>query len=148
MGTRTVKLKGTLQLTATLIPTNTNNKNVSWSSSKKNIIRVSSTGLCTANRLGSAKITASQGNIKASITITVKLKLALKNITIEQNIPCMLKLNGDSSEYILKNHHESIIECQYVDNSWKLTGKVPGEVALEIEYINTNNHGILYVNIV
>jgi subtilase family serine protease len=79
MGTRVIKLKGKLQLTATLIPTNANNKNINWSSSNKNIIRVSSNGLCTANRLGTATITASQGNIKASISITVYITSMIFN---------------------------------------------------------------------
>jgi len=148
MGTRVIKLKDTLQLTATVNPTNANNKNVTWSSSNKNIISVSQNGLCTANRIGSAVITASQGNIKANITLSVKLKLAVKNITIEQNIPCMLNLGYNSAEYILKNHHESMIDCCYVNNSWKLTGKIPGQVTLEIEYLNNYTHGILYINIV
>ena len=148
MGTRVIKLKGKLQLTATVNPTNANNKNVNWSSSNKNIIRVSSTGLCTANRFGSANITASQGNIKTNISLSVTLKLSIKNITIEQNIPCMLKLSDDLSEYTIKNQDESMIDCQYVDNAWKLTGKMPGEVSLEIEYINSNTHGILNVKIV
>jgi hypothetical protein len=146
-GVRSIKLKNTLQLTATVLPTNANNKSVNWSSSKKNIISVSSTGLCTARRIGSAVITVSQGKIDAKITLNVRLKLAVKNISIEKDIPCMLRLNGDSSEYTLKNNDESMIDCQYVDNSWKLTGKTPGQVALEIEYVDTKTHGILYVNI-
>jgi len=148
MDTRVIKLKGTLQLTGTVNPTNARNKNINWSSSNRNVISVSKSGLCTGKRIGSAIITASQGNIKATINLTVKLKVSIKNISIEQNTPCMLRLNGDSSEYTLKNHDESMIDCQYVDDSWKLTGKKPGEVALEIEYIDTNSHGILYVNIV
>ena len=148
MGTRSIKLKEKLQLTAIVNPTDATNQNVKWSSSNKNIINVSQTGLCIARRIGSANITASQGNIKATITLSVKLKLAIKNITIEQNTPCILRLNGDLSEYILKNNDESMIDCQYVDNVWKLNGKKPGEVAIEIEYIDNNTHGILYVNIV
>jgi len=71
--TATLNVGATLQLTATVAPSNATDKNVTWSSSNNSIATVSATGLVTALSTGSATITATTngGNITATASITV-----------------------------------------------------------------------------
>lgn len=61
----------TLQLTATITPENTTNKNVSWSSSDTNVATVSSTGLVTLIDEGEATVVATCGSQTAICEVTV-----------------------------------------------------------------------------
>jgi|GEM_PF-3202658 Bacterial surface proteins containing Ig-like domains len=63
----------TVQLKATIKPSNAGNKNVKWSSSAANIATVDSNGKITAVRPGTAKITVKteDGNYQASCAVTV-----------------------------------------------------------------------------
>jgi len=65
--------KTTQQLLAKITPANATNKNVTWMSSNTKVATVSSTGLVTAVKAGSATITATSedGHKKASSKITV-----------------------------------------------------------------------------
>ena len=74
---QTLYTGGTVTLTATISPTNATNKSVKWSSSNAGIASVSSAGVVTANKAGTATITATaaDGSGKtATCTITVKQK--------------------------------------------------------------------------
>ena len=65
----------TLQLTATVLPNNTTNKTISWTTSNSSIATVSSSGLVTAKAVGNATITArtTDGtNLSATCSVTVK----------------------------------------------------------------------------
>ena len=65
----------TLQLTATVAPSNATKKEVKWSTSNKNVAMVSPSGLVTAKSAGTATITctAQDGSgVKATCKITVK----------------------------------------------------------------------------
>lgn len=75
-------------------PSNTSNKSVSWASSDKSVLTVSSSGTVTAKAEGSATITATSkanGEIVASVTITVHPKIEIPVIEPEAII-----LNADS----------------------------------------------------
>lgn len=63
----------TQQLTATILPSNASNKNVVWSSSDSAIASVSSSGLVTAHKAGSAQITATteDGGYTATCEVAV-----------------------------------------------------------------------------
>ena len=58
-------------LTATVFPENTTDKTVTWGSDNPGVASVSSTGVVTALKLGTATITASNGSSKASCIVTV-----------------------------------------------------------------------------
>ena len=72
---KTLKVGDTLQLGATVAPA-TANQAVKWSSSKKSVAAVdAATGLVTAKKAGTAKITVTTSNgKKATVTIKVKAK--------------------------------------------------------------------------
>lgn len=65
---------GTLQLSATVLPTNATNKTVSWTTSSSSVATVSSAGLITAVASGTATITCSAtdgSGVKATCSVTV-----------------------------------------------------------------------------
>ncbi len=71
--TASIKKGETKALTASVLPSNATNKNVTWSSSNTAIATVSSTGTVTAVAVGNATITATSSisTIKASCAVTV-----------------------------------------------------------------------------
>lgn len=73
------------QLTATVLPTNATNKDVTWKSSQSSIVKVDDNGIITALAIGDATITctASDGSgISSSCTVTVSPKKEPEYITI------------------------------------------------------------------
>jgi len=68
-----IAVGGTQQLTASLIPSNATNQNVSWSSSNTSVATVNSSGLVTGVASGSATITVTteDGGLSATSTVTV-----------------------------------------------------------------------------
>ena len=65
----------TVQLSATVLPSNASDKTVIWASSKQSVATVSSTGLVAAIAEGTAIITASAGGKSGTCTITVSKKV-------------------------------------------------------------------------
>ena len=64
----------TINLTATVEPSNATNKTVTWSSNNSNVASVNN-GVVTIKNLGTAVITASAGGKSASYTINVRQKI-------------------------------------------------------------------------
>ena len=71
------------QLTATVSPSNADNKNITWSSSNNSVAQVSSTGKVTAKGIGSAIITVStvDGGYTATCTVTVQSPPAAEQLS-------------------------------------------------------------------
>lgn len=67
----TIEKGKTLNLTATVNPTNATNKTVTWKSDKTNVATVDSSGKVTAKAPGTATITATVGGKTATCKITV-----------------------------------------------------------------------------
>ena len=65
----------TVQLIATIVPSNATAKSVIWASSKQSVATVSDSGLVTAISEGTSTITASAGGKSASCTVTVSKKV-------------------------------------------------------------------------
>lgn len=75
--TRSIAKGATFQLTATILPADATNKTVTWTSSAPTVVSVSSSGLITALKSGTATITAKTHNNKTatcSVTVTAIVK--------------------------------------------------------------------------
>lgn len=74
-----------LQLSATVSPTNASEKTVIWSSSKQSVASISESGLVTAIAEGSSTITAFAGGKTATCLISVEnASVAVSSITLSQ----------------------------------------------------------------
>ncbi|MDE7291966.1 MAG: leucine-rich repeat protein [Treponemataceae bacterium] len=82
--TLTLALGGTRKLTATVTPSDADDKNVKWSSSDTAVATVGNDGTVTAIKEGNATITAQAGDKKAECVVTVKLQvIAVESITLD-----------------------------------------------------------------
>lgn len=66
-------------ITANILPSNTTNKEIKWTSSDKNIATIDENGFITAKKPGKVKITASTSNGKTD-TIKINIKEKINNI--------------------------------------------------------------------
>jgi hypothetical protein len=84
----------TIQLTATIAPSDATNKKLSWSTSKASVAVVSATGLVSGISAGSATITATSadGGLTASCAVTVTV-VAVGGISLNESSSVVL-LNG------------------------------------------------------
>lgn len=73
----------TEQLTATVLPENADNKNITWSSTDESIATVSSDGLVSAISVGSASIIAKAGDKQAKCDVTV-IGVPVESITLDK----------------------------------------------------------------
>ncbi|MCQ2185424.1 MAG: Ig-like domain-containing protein [Bacteroidales bacterium] len=82
-----LNVNSTLNLTATILPENSSNRTVTWSSSNNEIATVTASGVVTAKAVGSATITATAADgsgLSASCSITVKQPVT--RITLNSSI--------------------------------------------------------------
>ena len=90
----------TLRLSATVSPSNTTNKKVTWRSSNTRVAKVNANGVVTGLRAGTAKITACTADgtqITASCTVTVRnttLTVNRSKVTLVRGKYCSLVVKG------------------------------------------------------
>ncbi|MBE6127103.1 MAG: hypothetical protein E7182_03920 [Erysipelotrichaceae bacterium] len=102
---RSMILGDELQLTATALPENATNRDVQFSSSDTNVVRVDSlTGLVIAVGPGNATVTASSvayPDVKATVDLSVRELVRVQSITLldKDNVQ-VDKLNLTSGEYV------------------------------------------------
>ncbi len=78
-----LKVGESITLTATILPEDTTDKTLVWSSSNEEVATVDDNGNVTANALGEAAITATCGNASATCMITV-VPTPVESITISE----------------------------------------------------------------
>lgn len=67
-----IKIDGTMQLTANILPSNATDKTITWKTSNKNVATVTSDGIVTGKKNGTCTITATTSNgMTASCKVTV-----------------------------------------------------------------------------
>ena len=90
----------TATLTATVIPSNATNKDVTWSSSDTAVATVSSTGVVTAVANGTAVITATTAdgtNLSASCEVKVVIDASAKIVFADANVKALCVQNWDTN---------------------------------------------------
>ncbi|MDE7357481.1 MAG: Ig-like domain-containing protein, partial [Bacteroidales bacterium] len=89
--------KNGLQLTATVLPQNATNKNVSWTSSDETIATVSETGKVSAVMPGKVTITVTteEGSFTASQEVTVDI-VPVTGVSLNQNTLALVYKGGNS----------------------------------------------------
>ena len=130
----------TLQLTATVTPSNTNNKNVTWKSSNTSVATVSSSGLVTAKGGGTATITASTAdgsNLRATCEVTVNQPatgISLNKTTASLVVDKTLQLTATVSPSNANNKTvawtSSNTAIATVDNTGLVTAKSVGSATI------------------
>ncbi len=133
----------TLKLTATVSPSNTTNKKVTYSSSNKAVASVSSAGKITARKTGTAKITAKTANGKKAVfAVTVKKapsKIALKKTKIQLKVKgiytVQVKLPAKTASYKL-TYKTSNKAVATVNSKGKITAKKKGKAIITVTTFN------------
>ena len=140
----------TLQLTATVTPSNTSNKAVTWSSSNTTIATVNSSGLVTARRVGNCVITATTAdgtNLSATCNITVDPQLvtglSLSQTSAEIVVDKTLTLtatvtpsNADNQALTWTSSDENIA---VVNNNGRITAKAVGTARITARTTDGSN---------
>lgn len=82
--TTTLNINGTVQLSATIVPANATNKNVTWTTNNASIVTASQTGVITAVGMGTATvtITTADGAKTATCSVTVSNVVAVTGVTL------------------------------------------------------------------
>lgn len=142
-----IDIGGTVQLSATVAPSNATNKTVTWSSSNDTIAAVSSNGLVTGKAPGTVTITAKTSNGKTA-TATVKVKqyavaptgISIKPEKSEIEIGDSVRLlatvspsNASDKTVKWSSSNDKIAE---VSSTGLVTGKNDGTVTIIAETVN------------
>ncbi len=150
----------TAQLTATVLPEDATNKNVTWSSFGTDIVTVDQNGKVTAQNLGGTRtagtdvtVTTEDGNYKASCTIIVKSRTPVTGVTLNET---RLELNeGETKKltaYVLpenatyKNVTWKSLDTSLatVDQNGNVTAKNPGSGAVGLTTITVTTEDCGY----
>lgn len=94
ISSKTVKVRETFQLNATIYPADADNKNVVWSSEKSDIVSVDADGNVVANKPGEAWVKAvSNDNAAAKDSCKVTVTQPVSGITLAQDNYTLLSLD-------------------------------------------------------
>lgn len=119
----------TLQLTATVNPSNATEKTVTWTSSNTTVASVTPTGLVTANAAGTANITASCGGKSATCKISAKkpvasIELDQTEITLDAeetyNLKATVKPDDATDKTVVWESSKTSVAT--IDNNGKVKG--------------------------
>lgn len=130
----------TVQLTASVQPSNATDKSIVWASSKQSVATVSSSGVVTAIAEGTSTVTASAGGKSATCTITVSKKVVeVSSIELdrtelsleeEQSVTLIATVKPDDAtdKTVLWTSSDTAIAT--VDDSGKVTGIKEGTATI------------------
>jgi len=93
--TRNLTIGQTLQLSATVAPTNATNRNVTWTSSNTAVATVNASGLVTARAGGTTTITVRTADGNRSASVTVNVTVPVTGVTIA-GVSTRDMVNGDT----------------------------------------------------
>ena len=134
--TADLEIGSTVQLSATVSPSNATDKSVTWSSSNANVATVTPTGMVMGKAEGTANITATAGGKSATCKVTVKkpaipvtsVELDHTEITLKvgetQTLKATVKPDNASNKTITWNSSKADIAT--VDDDGKVTAVKEG----------------------
>lgn len=141
---------GTETLTATVAPTDANNKSVSWSSSNTSVATVSQSGLVTAKSAGTATITVTtaDGGFTDTCTVTVAsanvavtgVQLNKQNATIkvDETVKLTATISPDNATNKSVTYSSGNTAVATVDNSGLVTAKSVGTAVITVTTADGN----------
>jgi uncharacterized protein YjdB len=100
-----------------------------WTTSKKTVAVVSSTGKVTAKAVGTAAITASINGRRYSCTVTVKkpVKISSTSLTLETGAVSTLKISGNIKAPVWSSNNKTVA---VISSTGKITAKAPGTATI------------------
>lgn len=132
----------TLKLSAKVLPATAENKNVKWSSSDTSVVKVSSDGVITGIKAGTAKVTvtsAENSKLKATCKVTVKqkvksVKLNEEELYISRGDEAKLKYtvlpsDATNKKVTFKSSDSKIVS---VSSDGRITGLKSGKVKITV----------------
>lgn len=103
-------------------------KGIKWTSSKKSIATVTSSGKVTGVKKGTATITATVGSKKYTCKVTVKdLSISNKSLTLNKAESKTIKINGATDKVTWKSSDKKIVT---VDSKGKVVGVAEGKAKI------------------
>ena len=130
-----IQTGSTYQLTATVYPNNTTNKNIIWSSSNDDVISVTQDGTITAESTGIAVVTAtSASNSAAKKSLTIMVKDVIEVTSLSLNHTSLQVYKGKSAS----------LTC-YV-NPTNATDKTVNWSSNAPDIVTVNNNGSLNIH--
>ena len=132
-----IKVFSTYQLTAALNPSNAWNKGITYTSSDPSVASVSQTGLITAHKKGTAKITATTAeygltaSFTANVIASLTLSLPVTGLDVGANCQSTVKLNNNSiPENVTVSYSSSSPSIAAVSSNGNVTALKPGRVTI------------------
>ncbi len=149
----TMTKMSTMQLVATVTPSNTTEKQVKWSSSNEDIVKVSSSGLVTAIADGKAAITARLDDVVAVCHVTVShlrvetLKLSPNRLQLELDDMATINaiITPDNAENQILEWdipENNVIVTQLFNNTHSLNVGAVGEGSVTISASTTDGSNL------
>ncbi|MDR1865673.1 MAG: Ig-like domain-containing protein [Bacteroidales bacterium] len=140
----TIAIGATQQLTATPVPADATNPVFTYASADESIASVSSTGLITANALGTTSITVSSGTVSRDVTVTVET--GVTDITVPASLSIAM---GDAPIPVVVTFvpEGKTAELEYsfnptgkasVNGAGELVAEAAGATTLTVSVANTN----------
>lgn len=146
-----------LNLTATVLPGNTYNKSVKWTSSNDAVAKVSSTGVVTGVKAGKATITVTtvDGSFTAKCDVTVLQHVT--SITFEESALSMRK--GDEKDLVVKIYpanatdktytfKSSDPEVVFVSATGHIIAKMGGEAVITVTSTENNKKATCRITVI
>lgn len=139
----TLLIGGTLQLSATVAPSNASNTNVTWVSGNPAIAEVSSSGLVTAKAPGTATITvktaAGSKSASCTITVTAPTMSSFSNLTLDVDagssyMPITITNAGTASfSYEVTSSNGSVATVNRSGSQFIVYGNRPGNATITVK---------------